>query len=102
MVKVCPQSEFSAQYSCLYQNDRQGKCRHIAATQRAFPEIGSAQNISDFFRSANYVNSFMGYTVSMPTEEEIQAAGFGNFNAEVKFPHYDKRKCTMLAEYARK
>ena len=90
IVKVCPQSEFGAQCSCLYQNDRRGKCRHIAATQRAFPEIGNAQNISDFFSSTNYVNSFTGYTVSMPTEEEIAAAGFGNFNAEVKFPHYKK------------
>ena len=60
-----------------------------------FPGIGSQSNISDLFSSERYVMSFTGYKVEMPSEEEIAAADFGEFNPAVRW------RMAAMADFAK-
>ena len=62
------------------------KCRHILATEEHVPQLKSYESISEIYSSLHFKTAFENYELSLPTPQEIQAAGTGPFPPIVQAP----------------
>lgn len=79
-------SEFGMLCECNLSFDRRVKCRHILAVELAEPDLCTTAPISSFYAMDRYAAAFQNYSLSMPSQNEMQEIGPGNFPSFIKPP----------------
>ncbi len=85
-VVLSEHAEFGALCSCLLPEAWRIKCRHILATEEYVPQLKNYECISDIYLTQHFKTAFENYELSLPTPQEIQAAGIGDFPPIVLAP----------------